>query len=142
MARVYTEPINKELPAYFTGGTAEVSRPHEVVQVVSHFICHDLRAFVRHILGFVQLLHENYAHLDNTNRRHLDNPRVREYNFDPVGRSSKPCPGCTVRDSQKELDLNRLLRALNQLHPQIAGRPVIWQAERCRQCSVISPSSC
>ena len=73
MARVYTEPINEEPLAYFTGGAAEVSRPHEVVQVVSHFICHDLRALVRHIFGFVQLLHEKtYAHLDNTNRQHLD----------------------------------------------------------------------
>ena len=73
MARVYTEPINEEPLAYFTGGAAEVSRPHEVVQVVSHFICHDLRALVRHIFGFVQLLHEKtYAHLDNTNQQYLD----------------------------------------------------------------------
>src|SRR4029434_4649340 len=152
MAHVYTEPINEEPLAYFTGGAAEVSRPHEVAQVVSHFICHDLRALVRHIFGFIQLLHEKtYAHLDNTNRQHLDtilesgktisalmddllnfarvarfethkrevglkptvedapnqllqighDPRVRENNCGLDGRSSKFCPGCTVRDSQK-----------------------------------------
>jgi AraC-like DNA-binding protein len=72
MARVYTETINEEPPAYFTGDTAEVSHPHEVVQVVSHFIC-DLRALARHILGLVQLLHEKTnAHLDNTNRHYLE----------------------------------------------------------------------
>ena len=73
MARIYSATINKKPPAYFTGRTAEVSRGHEEVQAVSHFVCHDLRALVHHILGLVQLFHEKaYPHLDNTNRHYLD----------------------------------------------------------------------
>ena len=53
MARLYMERTNEEIPAYFAGGAAEVSRPHEVVPVVSYFISHDLHALVQHILGFV-----------------------------------------------------------------------------------------
>ncbi|HEY6365093.1 MAG TPA: AraC family transcriptional regulator ligand-binding domain-containing protein [Candidatus Binatia bacterium] len=68
MARICTATINDKTPAYFTGCTAEVSCAHEEVLAVSHFICRDLRALVRQILGLVQLLHEKaYAHLDNTN---------------------------------------------------------------------------
>jgi AraC-like DNA-binding protein len=133
MARVYTEPINEEPLAHFTGGAAEVSRPHEVLQVVSHFISHDLRALVHHILGFVQLLHgKTYAHLDNTNRHY----------FDTILESGKTIS--TLMDDlpnlarvarfethKKELDLNKTFEdALNRLHPQLAGRPAIWQAER------------
>jgi len=35
MARLYMKRTNEEIPAYFAGGAAEVSRPHEGVQVVS-----------------------------------------------------------------------------------------------------------
>jgi AraC-like DNA-binding protein len=133
MAHVYTEPINEEPLAYFTGGAAEVSRPHEVVQVVSHFICHDLRALVRHIFGFIQLLHEKtYAHLDNTNRQHLDT--ILEsgktisalmddlLNFARVAR---------FETHKREVGLKQTVEeAPNQLLRPTAGRPVIWQAER------------
>jgi AraC-like DNA-binding protein len=73
MARIYTATIKAKTPEYFAGCSAEVSRAHEVVQAVSEFICHDLCALVRHLLGLVQLLHgKAYAHLDNTNRHYLD----------------------------------------------------------------------
>jgi Arabinose-binding domain of AraC transcription regulator, N-term len=72
MARIYTATINGKTPAYFNG-CIEVSPAHEVVQAVSQFICHDFRALVRHLLGFVHVLHgKTYAHLDNTNRDYLD----------------------------------------------------------------------
>lgn len=133
MLRVYTEPINEEPLAYFTGGAAEVSRPHEVVQVVSHFICHDLRALVRHILGFVQLLHgKTYAHLDNTNRHYLDtileSGKTISTLMDDLLNLARVA---RFETHKKELDLNKTVEeALNQLHPQIAGRPVIGQVER------------
>src|SRR5215475_10580582 len=133
MARLYMERTNEEIPAYFAGGAAEVSRPHEGVQVVSHFISHDLHALVQHILGLVQLLHgKAYAHLDSTNRHYLDT--ILEsgktistlmddlLNLARVARFETP---------KKELGLNKTVEeALGQLYPQIAGRRVIWQAER------------
>jgi AraC-like DNA-binding protein len=73
MARIYTATIKEKTPAYFTGRSAEVSCAREVVQAVSQFICHDLRALVRHLLELVQVLHgKAYAHLDNLNRHDLD----------------------------------------------------------------------
>src|SRR5262245_21677344 len=133
MARICTETINEETPARFTRGALEVSRSHEVVQVVSHFICHDLRAVVRHILGFVQFLHgKANAHFDSTNQDYLDT--ILEsgktmatlmddlLNLAHVERFETP---------KKELDLNNTVEeALNQLYLQIAGRPAIRQGER------------
>src|SRR5262249_37878249 len=133
MARFYTERIKEEPQAYFAGGAAELSRPYEVVQVVSHFISHDLHAIVQHIFGFVQLLDKKaYAHPDNTNRHYLDT--ILEsgktistlmddlLNLAPVAR---------FETHKKELGWNQTSEeAINQLHPQIAGRRVNWQAER------------
>jgi hypothetical protein len=72
MARVYTEPINEEPPRILSGAPLKLSRPHEEVQVVSHFICHDLRARPPHPRIRSTLHEEAYAHLDNTNRHYLD----------------------------------------------------------------------
>src|SRR5215475_8164919 len=132
MARIYTDTINDDTLVYFAERTTEVSHAHEVVQVVSNFISHDLHALVQHILRFVQLFHgKAYAHLDNTNRHYLDT--ILEsgktmlslmddlLNFAPVTR---------FETHKKDLDLNKTVKeALGQLHPQIAGRRVIWQAE-------------
>jgi AraC-like DNA-binding protein len=133
MARVYTEPINEEPLAYFTEGAAEFSRPHEVVQVVSHFICHDLRALVRHIFGFVQLLHEKtYAHLDNTNRQYLDTILESGETISTLMDDLLNLARVARFETHKrEVGLKQTVEETpNQLHRQIAGRRVIWQAER------------
>jgi AraC-like DNA-binding protein len=131
MARIYMDTINEKTPAYFTRRTAEVSCAHEELRAVSHVIYHnDLRAPVRHILAFAQLLHEKaYSDLDNTNRHYLDT----------ILESTKKL--LTLMDDllklarlgrtethKKEVNLNKTVEeALNQLHPEIAGRPTIWQ---------------
>src|SRR5262249_16589451 len=132
MARVYTEPINEEPVAYFAGGAAEVSRPHEVVQVVSHFICHDLRALTRHILGFVQLLQERaYGQLDDTDRHHLDSLLESGKKLSILMDDLLRLAWLARIETQKEMNLNRTVdETLNQLLPRIAGRPAIRQGER------------
>jgi AraC-like DNA-binding protein len=133
MARLYTEPINEEPLAYFAGGAAGVSRPHEVVPVVSNFISHDLHALVHHILGFVQLLHgKAYVHLDNTNRHHLDtileSGKTISTLMDDLLNLARVA---RFESHKKELGLKKTVEeALSELHPQIAGRRVNWQAER------------
>ena len=103
MARIYTELIKEKTPGYFTGRTGEVSRAHQELRTVSHIFCHNLRAPLRHILGFTQLLHEKaYSDLDNSYRHCLD----------------------TVLESAKKLS------AVMELPPGIAGQPTIWQVER------------
>jgi AraC-like DNA-binding protein len=103
MARTYTELIKEKTPGYFAGRTGEASRAHEELRTVSHSFCHNLRAPLRHILGFTQLLHEKgYSDLDNSYRHCLD----------------------TVLESAKKLS------ALMELPPGIAGQPTIWQIER------------
>jgi AraC-like DNA-binding protein len=133
MARVYTEPINEEPLAYFTGGAVEVSRPPEVVQVVSHFISHDLRALVDHILGFVQWLQGRaYAHVDNTNRHYLDTILESGETISSLMDDLLNLVRVVRFETHKrELDLNKAVQeALSQLHPRIAGQRAIWQAER------------
>src|SRR5262245_3050 len=133
MARFYTERIKEEPQAYFAGGAAEVSRPYEVVQVVSNFISHDLHAIVQHILGFVQLLDgKAYAHLDNTNRHYLDtileSGKTISTLMDDLLNLARVA---RFETHKKELGWNQTSEeAINQLHPQIAGRRVNWQAER------------
>src|SRR5262245_17779711 len=133
MARLYMERTNEEIPAYFAGGAAEVSRPHEVVPVVSYFISHDLHALVQHILGFVQLLHgKAYANLDNTNRHYLDtileSGKTISTLMDDLLNLARVA---RFETHKKELGLNKTVKeALSELHPQIAGRRVNRQAER------------
>ena len=133
MSQIYTETINEKTPAYLTGRTAEVSRAHEVVQVVSHFICHDLRALVCHIVGFVQLLHEKaYGHLDNTNRHYLgtivESGKKLSTLMDDLLRLARLA---RIETHKKEVHLDQTVEeTLNQLHSRVAGRPVNWQAER------------
>ena len=133
MARLYMERTNDEIPAYFARGAAEVSRSHEGVQVVSYFISHDLHALVQHILGFVQLLHgKAYAHLDKTNRHYLDtileSGKTISTLMDDLLNLARVA---RFETHKKELGLNKTVEeALSELHPQIAGRRINWQAER------------
>src|SRR5215510_14506060 len=132
MARLYMERTNEEIPAYFAGGAAEVSRPHEGVQVVSYFISHDLHALVQHILGLVQLLHgKAYAHLDTTNRHYLDTILESGKTISTLMDDLlNLAPFTRFETHKKDLGLNKAVKeALGQLHPQIAGRRVSWQAE-------------
>src|SRR5262245_29947867 len=132
MARLYTERINEEIPAYSVRHTAETSRPHEVVQVVSHFICHDLRALMSHILGFVQLLQERaYGQLDDTDRDHLDSLLESGKKLSILMDDLLRLAWLARIETQKEMNLNRTVdETLNQLLPRIAGRPAIRQGER------------
>src|SRR5262249_15972048 len=133
MARLYMERTNEEIPAYFAGGAAEVSRAHEGVQVISHFISHDLHGLVQHILGFVQLLHgKAYADLDNTNRHYLDtileSGKTISTLMDDLLNLARVA---RFETHKKELGLNKTVEeALSELHPYIAGRRINWQAER------------
>ena len=103
MARINTDTINEKTPAYFTGRTAEVSRGHGEVHAVSHFICHDLDTIL-----------ESGKKLSTLMDDLLNLARV-----------------ARIESPKKEQDLKPTVEeVVNQLHPQIAGRPVIWQAER------------
>src|SRR5262245_52204035 len=117
MARLYTERINEETPAYFIERTAEASRTHEVVRVVSHFICHDLRALTRHILGFVQLLQERaYGQLDNTDRHHLDSLLESGKKLSTLMDDLLRLAWLARIETQKEMNLNQTSEeALDQL---------------------------
>ena len=132
MARLYTERINDETPAYSIGRTTEALRTHEVVQGVSHFICHDLRALTRHILGFVQLLQERaYGQLDDTDRDHLDSLLESGKKLSILMDDLLRLAWLARIETQKEMNLNQTVEeTLNQLLPRIAGRPAIRQGER------------
>src|SRR5262245_64344356 len=133
MARIYTGTINENTLVYFAERTTEVSHAHEVVQVVSNFMSHDLHALVHHILGFVQVLHgKAYVHLDNTNRHYLDtileSGKTISTLMDDLVNLARVA---RFETHKKELGLNKTVEeALSELHPYIAGRRINWQAER------------
>jgi AraC-like DNA-binding protein len=131
MAQTYTKTINEKTPAYFIGRTAEVSCANEELRAVSHVICHDLRAPVRHILGFAQLLHEKaYSDLDCTKRHDVD--AILE-SAKKLSTLMDDLPKIALRRTEthkKEVNLDKAVEeAPNQLHPEITGRPIIWQVE-------------
>jgi AraC-like DNA-binding protein len=103
MAPIYTATIKEKTPAYFTERTAEVSRSHEEAQAVSHGIRHDLGTILESAKKLSVLMDDlrKLARLGRTETH------------------------------KKGVDLNKTVeRALNQLHPEIAGRPTLWQVER------------
>jgi AraC-like DNA-binding protein len=125
--------MNEKTSDYATGHVGEVSRAYEELRTVSDVICHNLRAPLRQILGFTQLLHEKaYSDLDNSHRYHLDTVLESAkklsalmddlLKFGRLGRTEIP---------KKEVGLSTSVeKVLNQLHPEITGQPTIWQVER------------
>lgn len=122
--------LNMELEQRVAERTAQLRAANKELQAFSYSVAHDLRAPLRHVLGFVELLQEDAgSSLSETSRHHLttiseaakrmghliDDLLV----FSSVGR----------RDLERtDVNLDELVReTLRDVRDQARGRNIVWK---------------
>jgi len=122
--------LNAELEQRVRDRTAELQAANRELEAFSYSVSHDLRAPLRHLTGFAELLQKNdRAKLDDQARRHLtiiSESAVRMGQliddllaFSRAGRSEL---------RHEPVNLDALVQEVIQgLHPDTQGRRIVWQ---------------
>jgi K+-sensing histidine kinase KdpD len=130
LAEEETRRLNLELEERVRARTAQLELANEELESFSYSVSHDLRAPLRHIAGFVNLLQKRAeASLDETGRRYLsvifesahrlDRLITDLLTFSRMGRSAL---------GDTPVDLDKTVRAaIAELSPETRGRAVVWQ---------------
>jgi signal transduction histidine kinase len=126
------QSFNQELERRVTERTAQLETANRELESFAYTISHDLRAPLRHIHGFVELLSEESSFLMNET--------TREY-MKIISASTKQM-GTLIDDlltfthlGRKEMvkirvDMNELVHeAVRELAPETAGRSILWQID-------------
>ncbi|MBC8002788.1 MAG: CHASE3 domain-containing protein [Opitutaceae bacterium] len=121
--------LNRELEKRVAERTAQLQGVNKELEAFSYSVSHDLRAPLRHVDGFVDMLRQHSAALlDDKGRRYLDiiSDSAKQMgtliddllDFSRVGRSDlKRIP----------VDMNRLVKeALHELEPDLRAREIKW----------------
>src|SRR5215203_5579284 len=126
--------LNESLERRVAERTRQLKEANEELESFSYSVSHDLRAPLRHISGFAELLHRRAAStLDDTGRRHLD-VIVESTNhagdliddllaFSRMGRA---------KIHNVDVDINRLVQeTLDDLRLETDGRSIDWKEGSC-----------
>jgi signal transduction histidine kinase len=122
--------LNEELEDRVARRTAEIEASNEELEAFSYSVSHDLRAPLRHVASFANLLREHAAaSLDETGENYLR--RIVEaangmgrlidglLAFSRLGR---------MEMSREPVNLKQLTEeALQELQPEIEGREIVWR---------------
>jgi len=122
--------LNAELEQRVRDRTAELQAVNQELEAFSYSVSHDLRAPLRHLTGFAELLQKNArANLDDQARRHLtfiSESAVRMGQliddllaFSRSGRAE-------LRQAPVNLDA-LVQQVIQSLHPDTQGRRIVWQ---------------
>lgn len=126
-AEEHDRKLNQELEQHIADRTAELKRTNEELEAFSYSVSHDLRAPLRAIDGFSQILLEDYAgKLDDEGKRLLnvvrDNADRMESLIDDILSFSRTARG---ELSCSDIDMEKLARdVFEEFPPEFAGGKV------------------
>jgi signal transduction histidine kinase len=124
------ETLINDLEKKVAERTAELAASNQELEAFAYSVSHDLRAPLRHIDGFIELLQKQVgANLDEQGRHYMDtiSDSAREMglliddllSFSRMGRQAM---------SLKQVDLGNLVRdVIRELEPDTAGRNIDWR---------------
>ena len=122
--------LNAELEQRVRDRTAELQAVNQELEAFSYSVSHDLRAPLRHLTGFAELLQKNArANLDDQARRHLtfiseSAVRMGQLIDDLLAFSRSG----RAEVYQAPVNLDALVQQVIQsLHPDTQGRRIVWQ---------------
>ena len=122
--------LNEDLEARVTLRTAELTEANSNLEAFTYSAAHDLRAPLRHMNGFVSLIHQNcYEKLDADGRRYLDKIASSSrhmgmllddlLNFARLGK---------VGLQRNQVSLGQMVARIQEaLEPDLSGRDLTWE---------------
>lgn len=120
---------NAELSRRVEERTAQLEAANKELEAFSYSVSHDLRAPLRHIGGFAELLVQSASGLSDQNKRHLglitDSARQMNQLIDDLLDFSR---NSRQEMHQGEVNLQELMeKILQDVQPEIAKRKVVWK---------------
>jgi light-regulated signal transduction histidine kinase (bacteriophytochrome) len=122
--------LNTELEQRVAERTAELRAANKELQAFSYSVAHDLRAPLRHVLGFVELLQEDAGpSLSETSRHHLTTISEAAKRMGHLIDDLLVFSSVARRDLERtDVNLDELVQeTLRDVREQARGRNIVWK---------------